>query len=324
MQTYMHITFLNYINTVDFSFSNAKILLAISGGKDSLALLRLMKDYQKIYKWKLGIIHCDHRWRTDSITNMQLIYQYAKELNIDFYLVVNYKFLFTESTVRRWRYISFFNIAIKYNFNLLMTAHTATDEIETFCHNLFRGTSINKLIALKNLKNIAPNLFLCRPLNFLFSNDIYWFCRHFYLPVWSDSTNFQHFIKRNRIRGELIPYLKQYFNPGVEKKIHLFLYSISLQNSYLQIQYQYVYKNLIHSKYVAIHICNYCKLNSYLQMTILQMLLDQTNVFYSFDQVVLIKNFIVKHNYRKFILTYELFRLVYKKNYIYFCYKNSI
>ena len=317
MLTYLHSYILNtFINSK--LLSKKRILISLSGGKDSLCLLKLIKDIQLLYQLHLGIVHCDHQWRWDSLDNSYLIYNIAKELKITFYLVINYELKDTEATVREWRYLSLLNIAIAHNYHIILTAHTSTDKIETFLYNLFRGSSLSKVSGLSILKKITNNLFIYRPLLNVTQNDTTWLCRHFYLPVWSDLTNFTNKAKRNRIRSELLPYLRQFFNPNVDKKINLFLDTLNWQNTYLKQYYYLIYSKLVHPVYIGIHIPKYNTLHSFLKDIILRIFLEQVRLeSLTLSQIKSVQLFINQYQTTQVILKCRDIKFVPLKQYIY-------
>nr|YP_010338558.1 tRNA(Ile)-lysidine synthase [Rhodaphanes brevistipitata]UNJ18508.1 tRNA(Ile)-lysidine synthase [Rhodaphanes brevistipitata] len=300
--------------------SKLRILIAVSGGKDSLCLLKLIQDLQQLYKWEIGIVHCNHKWRWDATANTYFIYQAARKANIHFYLAINHSLFDTELETREWRYLILLEVATKYKYNILLTAHNLNDKIETFLYNLARGSRLEGVNSLSKYKIINTKLVLYRPLLDFHQQEINWFCRHFYLPVWVDFTNFILSTKRNRIRHELLPYLKRYLNPSIEKKINLFLASIELQNTYYKLHSQKIYLKVIHPQYIAIHIDNFTQLHILLQASILRTIFQQLSILNCSDQFIdSMISFITKKFHKSNILRCNNYNLVHKTAYIYFC-----
>jgi len=198
---------------------NGRLLVAVSGGQDSLSLIKLLLDLQPKWGWHLGIAHCDHRWRTDSQANANHIENLAKSWDISFYLETAIEALNSEAAARNWRYEALKAIALEHNYNYIVTGHTKSDRAETLLYNLMRGTGADGLQALTWQRPLTDNILLVRPLLEITRAETGDFCQDFQLPIWEDSTNEDLKYTRNRIRLELLPYLQENFNPQVESAL---------------------------------------------------------------------------------------------------------
>ena len=128
--------------------SNQRLLVAVSGGQDSLCLIKLLLDLQPKWGWNLGIAHCDHRWRSDSEASANHVEQLAKNWGISYYLETASDIPKTEAAARKWRYQALTEIAIAHNYPYIVTGHTASDRAETLLYNLIRGSGADGLSAL--------------------------------------------------------------------------------------------------------------------------------------------------------------------------------
>ncbi len=128
--------------------SNQRLLVAVSGGQDSLCLIKLLLDLQPKWGWKLAIAHCDHRWRSDSEASANHVEQLAKNWGISYYLETASDIPKTEAAARHWRYQALTEIAIAHNYPYIVTGHTASDRAETLLYNLIRGSGADGLSAL--------------------------------------------------------------------------------------------------------------------------------------------------------------------------------
>jgi tRNA(Ile)-lysidine synthase len=198
---------------------NQRLLVAVSGGQDSLCLIKLMLDLQPKWGWHLGIAHCDHRWRPDSQANAQHVKNLAESWDISFYLETAIEALNSEAAARNWRYQAMRAIALEHNYNYIVTGHTASDRAETLLYNLIRGTGADGLQALTWQRPLTDNILLVRPLLEITRAQTGDFCTEFQLPIWEDCTNEDLKYTRNRIRLELLPYLQENFNPQVESAL---------------------------------------------------------------------------------------------------------
>ncbi|MGF1675483.1 MAG: tRNA lysidine(34) synthetase TilS [Rivularia sp. (in: cyanobacteria)] len=198
---------------------NQRLLIAVSGGQDSLCLTQIMLDLQPKWGWYLGIVHCDHKWRDDSQANAKYVEQLAEKWGIPFYLETASQPLKSEAAARNWRYQVFSVIAFANNYQCIITGHTATDRAETLLYNLIRGSGADGLQALTWQRPLLNQIMLVRPLLEVTRTQTGKFCQDFQLQIWLDSTNLDLKYARNRIRQELIPYLQEKFNPKVESNL---------------------------------------------------------------------------------------------------------
>jgi tRNA(Ile)-lysidine synthase len=195
------------------------LLVAVSGGQDSLCLLKLLIDLRRKWGWELAIAHCDHRWSSDAgIANH--VAQIAQDFQIPFYLkVAETELPETEAAAREWRYQSLAAIAQEQGFRFILTGHTQSDRAETFLYNLLRGAGTAGISSLPWQRSLTPTIELIRPLLNVSRRETQDFCQQFALPIWEDSFNERLTLARNRIRSELIPYLQTHFNPQTEKHL---------------------------------------------------------------------------------------------------------
>ncbi|MEG3905719.1 tRNA lysidine(34) synthetase TilS [Microcoleus sp. B4-C5] len=135
--------------------SNQRLLVAVSGGQDSLCLIKLLLDLQPKWGWNLAIVHCDHRWRSDSQASANHVEQLAKNWGISYYLETASDIPKTEAAARQWRYQALTEIAIAHNYPYIVTGHTASDRAETLLYNLIRGSGADGLSALTWTRPIA-------------------------------------------------------------------------------------------------------------------------------------------------------------------------
>ena len=198
--------------------SNAKVLVAVSGGQDSLCLGKLLLDLQSKWHWQLAIAHCDHRWSTDKGI-AERVREVAEIWQLPFYLEIAEVLKETEAAARAWRYQALIEIARAKGFKYIVTGHTKSDRAETFLYNLVRGAGADGLAALSWQRPLADGITLVRPILNVYRRETLQFCHQFDLPIWFDVVNQNSKYVRNRIRGELIPYLQKNFNPQVENSL---------------------------------------------------------------------------------------------------------
>ncbi|MBE9113047.1 tRNA lysidine(34) synthetase TilS [Nodosilinea sp. LEGE 07298] len=197
------------------------VLAAVSGGQDSVCLLKLLVDLQPKWGWSLRAVHCDHQWRADSAANADFVQQLCQDWGIPCQVVTAGTDYPTEAAARQWRYRVFEEIATQEHCTQVATGHTASDRAETLLYNLLRGSGTDGLQALVRQRSLTLDgtVSVVRPLLDLTRQQTGEFCRQFNLPVWEDSTNQDTRYARNRIRLELLPYLRSHFNPGAESTL---------------------------------------------------------------------------------------------------------
>lgn len=196
----------------------SRILVAVSGGQDSLCVSRLLLDLQSKWYWHLAIAHCDHNWSTD-LGIAEHVAQISESWSTTFYLKQAQNLQETEAAARKWRYQALIEIAQEHHFPYIVTGHTKSDRAETFLYNLIRGAGADGLSSLGWQRNLTPEIQLIRPILNFTRSETFEFCQQFYLPIWFDILNENHKYARNRIRGYLLPYLKDNFNPQVENSL---------------------------------------------------------------------------------------------------------
>lgn len=198
--------------------AKSKVLIAVSGGQDSLCLGKLLLDLRTKWHWQLGIAHCDHQWSTD-VGIVERVTQVAESWQLPFYLKHAGVLKETEAAARKWRYQALIAIAREQGFTYIVTGHTKSDRAETLLYNLIRGAGADGLAALTWQRCLTEEIILVRPILEVYRRETLEFCHQFALPIWHDVVNENERYARNRIRGELIPYLQERFNPQVENSL---------------------------------------------------------------------------------------------------------
>ena len=211
----------------------SNLLIAVSGGQDSLCLLKIMIDLQEKWGWNIAIAHCDHGWASD-LGIADHVEKIANNWNIPFYLKVAKAMKETEAAAREWRYQSLVEIAEENDCREIVTGHTLSDRSETLLYNLIRGAGSNGLGALTWKRPLTNNINLVRPLLKVSRGETLEFCQQFALPIWEDAANANLDYARNRIRQELVPYLKENFNPNVETTLSQTLEVLKAESDYLE------------------------------------------------------------------------------------------
>ncbi len=197
----------------------AAVLVAVSGGQDSLCLAQLLRDLQPKWGWTLAIAHCNHNWRTDAHENANHVRNLVESWMLPYYERTANGLSSSEAAAREWRYQMLIDIAETEDYSYVVTGHTASDRAETLLYNLMRGSGADGLQALTWSRALTSALQLVRPLLDVTRSQTAQCCQDWQLPIWEDPTNQDLTYARNRIRQELIPYLHTHFNPSAESAL---------------------------------------------------------------------------------------------------------
>jgi len=201
--------------------AGASLLLAVSGGQDSMALTTLLHDLQPLHGWRLQLWHGDHGWRPDAAHQAWELQQWARSQGLALQLDQADPVPLSEAEARDWRYGRLAEAALRWHCTHVVTGHTASDRAETVLLNLARGSHLRGLSSLRASRPLGPEagaLRLARPLLVFDRADTGRLCRERHLPVWEDSSNADLRFARNRLRAEVMPVLEA-LHPGASRRI---------------------------------------------------------------------------------------------------------
>lgn len=191
------------------------IILAISGGIDSVYLLSICQKLHKTHPFKIVIAHIDHNYRKQSKTDSEFVKSLAEKHKIPFELKILPKMGSgnLEEKFRNARYKFFESISKKHHAEWIVLGHHLNDNIETLLLNLTRGASIN---GLGGMDISDKKRHILRPLIYTTKEEILQKSRKLKLKHVEDASNKDPHFSRNRIRISIIPELKK-INPSIEK-----------------------------------------------------------------------------------------------------------
>ncbi|MBC8183551.1 tRNA lysidine(34) synthetase TilS [candidate division KSB1 bacterium] len=198
--------------------SNDYLLIAVSGGVDSVVLLDLLFQLKDKLKLKLEVIHLNHGIREEEALRdakfvEQLVKKYQLPLVLEKVNVPDFSKqhrLSEEEGARVLRYRFFKYILGETGADWVALGHHADDQVETVLDHFMRGSGIKGLCGMpfKRDKYLRPLLYVTRKEIETYADDLS-------LEYLIDSTNEMVKYRRNRIRHELIPQIKEHFNPGI-------------------------------------------------------------------------------------------------------------
>lgn len=200
----------------------ARVLIACSGGPDSMVLLDVLQylNYHRKAQWTIGVTTIDHCIRSEGATELQLVENYCKERNIPFWgikrdvpAIARARKESVETIGRYERYAWFNQLAEREGYDYIVTAHHKDDQAETILAHILRGTGIKGLTGMIVVSHdyTVP---VVRPLLEVTKSEILEYAQLQRIVYCIDGSNEDVQYNRNRIRHEVIPVL-QTINPNV-------------------------------------------------------------------------------------------------------------
>jgi len=231
-----------------------KVLLAVSGGIDSMVMLYLFEKSGFDY----GIVHCNFQLRGDEsdqdeefVKKQVLIHgvpSYFKRFDTEEYAQING--ISIEMAARELRYEYFEKIRTEQNYDFIATAHHSDDLIETFFLNLSRKTGIKGLTGIKDKSGR-----IIRPMLFAGRTDIEQFATGNYIDFREDSTNSEVVYQRNFLRHKILPLFSE-LNPSFKKNILASIDNLkdaeTVYSGYFETEKQKVIENATDSQIIDI------------------------------------------------------------------------
>lgn len=205
-------------------WSGLTVLVACSGGADSVALLRCMVRKAPDTA-TIKVAHYNHQLRgSDSLADEQFVRQLSDQLNIQCIVgsadnSASSGQSHSEESLRSMRYTFLENTANELGARYIVTAHTADDQAETVLHRLCRGAGAAGLRGILQFREIGADLVLARPMLGLWREDIIAYLDGLNQPFRSDASNSSDRYTRNRIRNSVIPELEGVVHPNAKRNI---------------------------------------------------------------------------------------------------------
>ena len=226
-----------------------KVVVAVSGGPDSITMLDILNEIknEKIIDFEISVAHINHMIRKEAKSDELYVKNYCEEKNIDFYSksidvlkLANNNKTGTEEMGRIVRYKFFDEVLEKTGSNKVSIAHNKNDKAETMIMNILRGSGIS------GLKGIEPKRGkYIRPLIECERYEIENYCKEKNLNPRIDKTNFDNTYTRNKIRNIVIPYIKQEFNPNIINTLSRLSELVVEEDDYIENKVKEVYETLL-------------------------------------------------------------------------------
>lgn len=209
----------DFLQKYSLNQENKTFLIGFSGGYDSICLLDILKKLSLTFGFRLIALHLNHNWRGEEAKCEEMnCKSFCEEKDIEFIsetLEENSKK--TETAAREYRQAFFKKYYEKFNADGLLLAHTKSDNAETLLYRMIKGTGINGLCGILE-QNEINGIKIFRPLMNCSRTDIEDYVKENKLSPNNDSSNSDIKYKRNFIRTEILPKIKE-INPQVENAL---------------------------------------------------------------------------------------------------------
>ena len=205
------------------------VLVGVSGGPDSVALLNVLLKIASGLSLTLGVAHLNHGIRNiDSDRDAEFVASLARKLKLPFYNkkkdVLSYKKhhkLSLEEAARRVRYEFFHQIAGENKYNKIALGHQGNDNAELVLMYLFRGSGPTGISGIPPIRdNFSQYGIIVRPFLGLTRHEIMDYLTAKKLEYVTDTSNEDTKFLRNKVRSELIPLLKESYNPRIVETLN--------------------------------------------------------------------------------------------------------
>ncbi len=245
----------NTINKYELIKPNDSVIVGVSGGPDSVALLKILHSINltKNLHLRLFAAHLNHQLRGESSEkDEQFVHDLSKDLSLPFLLksvniqeIANQTKRSIEEAARIERYKFFGELSQRHNAAAVALGHTADDNAETLIHRIIRGAGLLGLegIPVKRPLVGSSHVKIVRPLLFTWRKEIIEYLKREETAYRTDETNYETTYLRNKIRLELLPLLEEQYNPNVKNTLVQLGQILNANNEYLSLEVKRVLKD---------------------------------------------------------------------------------
>ncbi|NLG81872.1 MAG: tRNA lysidine(34) synthetase TilS [Bacilli bacterium] len=223
------------------------IVIGVSGGADSMALLAILLSLREKWQLKLFVAHVNHHTRGyENEQEAQLIAAYCNRYQIPFYIGHFHKSGSENfhDEARKFRYEFFVKVAKTCGANKIALAHHEDDQVETVLFKIMRGNQLGGYVGMKSTYEIEQGIHVIRPLLSLTKQALITYCETNDIPYLVDSSNLSDKYARNFLRNRIIPLFKE-LQPDFNTKIIQLHEQLSEVDAFLQKNAQILSKELI-------------------------------------------------------------------------------
>lgn len=252
---------------------NDRVVVAVSGGADSMSLLYLTYLLKQEINIKIICAHVNHNVRKESVNEALSLKKFCEEHDLIFEQMVIQKYhhenFHKEARVIRYKF--FEDLVSKYNAKYLFTAHHGDDLVETIMMRLVRGSALSGYAGFSMISKYA-NYTLVRPLIKHTKLELEQFCHDMKIEYATDLSNFKDVYTRNRYRKYMLPFLKKE-NEDVHLKFLNFSEDMQEISSYIEEEKEAHLKQIL--KDDKLDITKFLKLNIVIQKAVIMSILSE-------------------------------------------------
>jgi len=239
----------NTIKNNDLIRKNDSLLVAVSGGPDSVALLYSLYALRKELKFELCVAHLDHMLRRDSIKDREFVLDLAKKLKLPAVIgrIDINKFSeegSIEEIARNKRQEFLFRVAQRCGANKIAIGHNRDDQAETVLMRIIRGSGLQGLNAILPKRRIN-GFMVIRPLIEVSRKEIEGYLKKKKIKARIDKSNLEDVYFRNKVRNRLLPLLEKEFNPNIKGVLSNLAQTVAVDYDYLFQKANSVYSKLL-------------------------------------------------------------------------------
>ncbi len=241
---------LNTIKKYELIKDGDNIVVGVSGGPDSMALLNSLIEIKQTSNIKFNIVvaHINHMIRAEADEETKYVQEFCEQKNIKCFIkkekveeIAKNDKIGTEEAGRKVRYSFFNEVAKKVNANKIATAHNSNDNAETVLMNIIRGSGTS---GLKGIEPIRENKYI-RALIECTRIEIEEYCEEQNLKPRIDKSNMENIYTRNKIRNLLIPYIEEKFNPNIISSLNKLSELAANENSFIEKKVEESYRQVL-------------------------------------------------------------------------------
>lgn len=258
------------------------VIVAVSGGPDSVALLHVLFALAERYSWKLVVAHVNHQFRgAESDAEAAFVAELAADMGlpceigvIDVPAYIEKTSLNGQVAAREKRYEFLLQVAANYSAQRIAFAHHADDQAETVMMRILRGTGPSGLVGMPERRR-EKKVELIRPFLRIYKSDIVNYCALHEMTYCKDSSNELRKYFRNQIRLDVMPMLKQY-NEQLPESLNRLTDLMRAEDDYLAEETERIFRRIVRigQAYCRINRSDFTELHVALQRRLIKLILN--------------------------------------------------